>query len=68
MSNEYKDYLWDALQDTLLNDNVIDTVIQVIPWYIDYAGVVHGIKDGVHVKYTVFLDDDGEWTYERNDL
>lgn len=68
MSNEYKDYLFDQLSDVLLDAGVIDKEIETIPWYSDYAGVVHGIKDGIHVKYTVYLDDDGEWKYERNDV
>ena len=68
MSNEHKDYLYEQLSDVLLDAGVIDKEIETIPWYNDYAGVVHGIKNGIHVKYTVYLDDDGEWKYERNDV
>ena len=67
MSNEYKDWLDGQLADVLLEANVIDNELFTIPWYNDYAGVVHGLKDGVHVKYTVYLDEDGKWKYEKND-
>ena len=68
MSNEYKDWFWDKLADILLEDKIIDKATQVIPWYSDCAGVVHGIKDGIHVKYTVWLDDEDEtWKYELSD-
>ena len=65
MSNEYKDWLYDKLQDVLLQVGAIDKVLQVIVWEGDNAGVVHGVKDGIHVKYTVFMEDDGSWDYEQ---
>ena len=60
-------WMWTELSDVLLNAQVIDKVIQVIPWYGHSAGVVHGIKNGIHVKYTVFIDDDGIWDFEEID-
>ena len=68
MSNEYKDWLWDKLPEVLFDAGVIDKAIQIIPDFSYECGVVHGIKDGYHVKYTVwFDDDDGYWRYERSE-
>lgn len=65
MSNEYKDWIWDKLQDVVLEAGVIDKILQVIP-YDNIYGVVHGIKDGYHVQYNVWFDDDeGKWAFER---
>ena len=67
MSNEMKDWLWDRFANTVLEAGVIDRVIQIIPQDNFYA-VVHGIKDGYHIKYYVwFDDDDGYWCYERSE-
>ena len=64
---ESQEWLWDQLQFVLLDAGVIDKAIQVIPWFSDWAGVVHGIKDGIHVSYRVWFDNEGDWNYERND-
>ena len=67
MSNEMKDWLWDTFSEVVLNAEVIDKVIQIIP-YDNFYAIVHGIKDGYHVKYNVWYDyDDGYWNYERNE-
>lgn len=65
MSNAYKDWLWDKFSNVLLEANVIDKVLQTImiddrDWY----GVVHGTKDGFHVKYNIWFDDEEGWNYE----
>ena len=68
MSNEINDWLWDKLAEILIEANVIDKAIQTIVWLGDFAGVVHGIKNGIHVTYRVWFDDDEEkWLYELND-
>lgn len=64
MSNEMKDWLWDRFANTVLEAGVIDRVIQIIPQDNFYA-VVHGIKDGYHIKYYVWFD--GYWCYERSE-
>lgn len=67
MSNEMKDWLWDKFANVVLEAGVIDKVIHIIPQDNFYA-VVHGIKDGYHIKYYVwFDDDDGYWCYERSE-
>ena len=64
MSNEMKEWLWDKYGDVVLEAGAVDTVIQVIPLD-NFYGVVHGLKDGRHVKYEVWLDDDdGFWHYK----
>ena len=65
MSNEFKDWFQDRFANILLERHLVDKVIQTIiidfdEWY----AVVHGLKDGIHVKYDVYLDD-REWKCER---
>ncbi len=57
-------WMWDKLPALLIEAERLDCAIQVIPWYGDNAGVVHGIKDNIHVCYTVYLED-GCWQFER---
>ena len=64
MSNELKDWLWDKFADTLLEAKQIDKILQVIP-YDGWYATVHGIKDGTHVIYNVWFDDEEGWNYER---
>ena len=67
MSNEMKDWIWDKLQNVVLEAGVIDRVLQIIPQD-NFYGTVHGVKDGYHVKYNVWYDnDDGYWNYERSE-
>ena len=67
MSNEMKEWLWDTFAEVVLDAKVIDKVLQIIPQESFYA-VVHGLKDGYHVKYYVWYDDDdGYWNYERSE-
>lgn len=68
MSNEFKDWLWDKFSDVLLEQGVIDKVLQtIIIDYRDWYGVVHGTKDGIHVKYNVWFDGEEGWNYERSE-
>lgn len=67
MSNEMKDWLWDTFAKVVLNAGVIDKIIQIIP-HDNFYAIVHGLKDGYHVKYNVWYDyDDGYWNFERNE-
>ena len=61
MSNEYNDWLWNRFSDVLLEANKIDKVLQtiVLDW-VEWCAVVDGIKDGYHVRYRVWYDDDEE--------
>ena len=66
MSNEMKDWLWDKFADTLLETKQIDKVLQIIP-YDGWYAIVHGTKNGIHVKYNVWFDDEEGWNYERSE-
>ena len=66
MSNEMKDWLWDKFQDVILEAGAADKILQVIPHDSFYA-IVHGVKDGYHVKYNVWFDDEEGWNYERSE-
>lgn len=70
MSNEFREWLFDRFSDVLIENNEIDHVLQTIvlsdtPW--DWHAVVHGTKDGIHVKYNVWFDNEEEWQYERSE-
>ena len=66
MSNEMKDWLWDKFQDVILEAGAADKILQIIPYDSFYA-IVHGVKDGYHVKYNVWFDDEEGWNYERSE-
>lgn len=66
MSNEYKDWIAERYADVVLDAGAIDKVLYTI--YLDnWYAVVHGIKDGIHVKYNVWFDDEDGWNYERSE-
>ena len=55
----------DKFENILLERNLIDKVIQTIVIdFDDWYAVVHGLKNGIHVKYDVWFDD-GEWKCRR---
>ena len=56
----------DKFENILLERNLIDKAVQtIIIDFDDWYAVVHGLKDGIHVKYNVYFDD-GNWKYERS--
>ena len=56
----------DKFENILLERNLIDKAVQtIIVNFDDLYAVVHGLKDGIHVKYDVYFDD-GNWKYERS--
>lgn len=56
----------DKFENILLERNLIDKAVQtIIVDFDDWYAVVHGLKDGIHVKYDVYFDD-GNWKYERS--
>ena len=66
MSNEIKDWLWDKFAEVLFDAKQIDQVLTIIP-YENWYAIVHGLKDGIHVKYNVWFDDEEGWNYERSE-
>ena len=66
MSNEMKDWLWDKFAEVLFDAKQIDQVLTIIP-YENWYAIVHGLKDGIHIKYSVWFDDEEGWNYERSE-
>lgn len=69
MSNEYKDWLHDRVQDVLLDAGVIDRIIEVSSSPIYGHKMVYGLKNGEKVAFVVWLDkNENEWKFERREL
>ena len=69
MSNEYKDWLLDRVQEVLLDANVIDEVNEVCESPIYGRRIVYGYKNGEKVAFAVwFNNNENEWQYERREL
>lgn len=70
MSNEYKDWLWDHVQDLALERGLVDKIINV--WPKDPAAgrpqYIWGLKNGQHVKYYVNYDPNFGYIYEHREL
>lgn len=68
MSNEYKDWLYDRVQDVVLDAGVIDKVTEVNSSPIYGHKMVYGLKNGEKVAFVVWLDDfENEWKFERRE-
>lgn len=64
MSNEYKDWLWDKVQDVLFEAGVVDKTFNT-----STTRFVDGLKNGERVRFEVWYDDqDCEWKFERREL
>lgn len=69
MSNKYKDWLYDRVQDVLLDAGVIDIVALVSNSPIIGRKYVAGYKNGQKVAFAVWFDDNEcEWKFERREL
>ena len=69
MSNEYKDWLHDKVQEVLLDAEVIDLVAMVTKSPIIGRRYVAGYKNGQKVAFAVWFDErENEWKYERREL
>ena len=70
MSNEYKDWIWDTVQDIVLDRGLVDTITHIEPQ--DPAeGTPHhiwGLKNGEPVRYYVNYDPEFGWLYEHREL
>ena len=68
MSNEYKDWIQDKVQDVLLDAYQVDRTEEVIPSPIKDIYIVRGQKNGEKVAFAVWFDDNEcEWKYERRE-
>ena len=69
MSNEYKDWLHDRVQEVLLDAGAIDLVAMVTESPIIGRRYVAGYKNGQKVAFAVWFDKrENEWKYERREL
>lgn len=60
MSNEYRDWLWDKVQDIVLERGLADKVFNT-----STTRFVNGLKDGAPVRFEVWFDHElGEWQVE----
>lgn len=70
MSNEYKDWLWDHIQDLAIERGIIDQIIEVIPD--DPAkgrpNFLYGLKNGQLIKLAVLYDEALGYVYEHREL
>jgi len=70
MSNAYKDWLWDHVQDIVLERGLVDKIIHVEPT--DPAKgepqYIWGIKNGKDVKYYVHYDPENGWLCEHQEF
>ena len=70
MSNEYKDWLWDYVQDIVIERGLVDKIVDV--WPDDPAEgapqYIWGLKNGEKVKYYIHYDPDMGWLCEHREL
>lgn len=69
MSNMYKDWMWDTIQEVCLERGLVDKIVSVYPD--PSEGIPHyveGYKNGQRVKYYVRLDKDEGWLCEHREL
>ena len=65
MSNEYKDYIYDMVCETVLDYGAVDQIKQVIDTNILERKYVFGEKNGQKVVLLVYLDNEGNWIFEH---
>ena len=64
VSNEYKDWSWDAAQEFLLNSENLTKIKSVTTW--DDGFLVTGERGlETQVAYFVWLDDVDGWSYKQ---
>jgi hypothetical protein len=70
MSNEYKDWLWDHVQDIVLERGLVDKITHVEPNDPALGAPHHiwGLKNGEPVKYYVHYDPTLGWLCEHREL
>ena len=64
MSNEYKDWLWDAAQDCLLNEVYMIEEIEYMTEYGCGYLIIGKHTDGSRGAYFVWNDEDYGWGYK----
>ena len=65
MSNEYKDWYWDAAQDYLVNEVYMIEEIEYMTEFEDGYLVICRHTDGSRGAYFVWLDEVSGWSYKE---
>ena len=70
MSNEYKDWIWDYVQDIAIERGLVDTITDVTPRDPAEGSPDHiwGLKNGQPVHYYVKYDPVFGYLYEHREL
>ena len=70
MSNEYKDWLWDYVQDIAFERNLVDKITKVKPNDPSQGSpqFIWGIKNNAPVKYEVLYDEELGYVFEHREL
>ena len=70
MSNEHKDWLWDHVQDIVLERGLLDKITHVEPSDPALGSPHHiwGLKNGEPVKYYIHYDPTLGWLCEHREL
>ena len=70
MSNEYKDWLWDHVQDIVLERGLVDKITHIEPNDPALGAPHHiwGLKNGEPVRYYVHYDPEQGWLCEHREL
>ena len=70
MSNEYKDYIWDHVQDMAFERNLVDKITDVDPRdpAVGSPHTIWGEKNGQPVKLAVRYDTELGYIYEHREL
>ena len=72
MSNEYKDYIIDQIQEVLIEKGIMDKITKVVQnsefYEYDASAFVYGIKDNKEIKLEMWFDPvQCEWHYKRSE-
>lgn len=69
MSNMYKDWLWDTIQEIVFDRDLMDKITAIYP--IPDKGepcYIEGLKNLQRVKYYIHYDPDIGWLCEHREL
>ncbi len=61
MSNEYKDWLWDAAQECALDNECVQSIDYFTAWEDGYLALCTGVY-GDKIMYFIWLDDINGWS------
>ena len=70
MSNEYKDWLWNYVQDIAFERGLVDKITKIKPGDSakGWPQFIWGIKNNQKVKYEVLYDEELGYSFEHREL